>query len=320
MAEISVIVPVYKVEQYLQRCVQSICQQTCRNTEIILVDDGSPDNCGAFCDEYAQKDERIRVIHKVNGGLSSARNAGIEIATGKYIAFVDSDDWLDPTMLELLLHLCVNYRAQIAECSYRNILHDRIQAETTCNGKIIEATPVEAIEGNLDWKYFKPIACNKLYDRKVIGDVRYPEGKLHEDEFTTHKFYLAATKITYADVALYNYDRRREDSITAKFGLRNLDACEAYHEKVHLVCETEALTPIRQKMCNNYCYTLFNQLSKCSEAKLQGKELDDTIRRAQEDYPLLRKYEVSSLYIKCLNMLFSDGLLKCARIWQKEER
>ena len=119
--KISVIVPIYKTEQFLSKCIDSIINQTYKNLEIILVDDGSPDNCPKICDEYAKRDNRIKVIHKENGGLSSARNAGIEIATGDFSAFVDSDDWIDSDMYESLVKLSDEYNADIAECGYRFI-------------------------------------------------------------------------------------------------------------------------------------------------------------------------------------------------------
>lgn len=121
---VSIIVPVYKVEQYLSRCVDSILQQSYSNLEIILVDDGSPDSCGMICDEYQKKDSRVQVIHKSNGGLSDARNYGIEAAQGKYLAFVDSDDWLDFDMIDILYRVLTSQDADIAECSYRNLYAD----------------------------------------------------------------------------------------------------------------------------------------------------------------------------------------------------
>ena len=119
MAVISVIVPVYKVEKFLDRCINSIIQQTFTNLEIILVDDGSPDRSGEICDEWKMKDKRIRVIHKENGGLSDARNKGLDVATGDYVAFIDSDDWIDPDMFQLLYDATQKYQADIAECSWR---------------------------------------------------------------------------------------------------------------------------------------------------------------------------------------------------------
>ena len=316
MDKISVIIPVYKVENYLERCVRSVCNQTHPELEILLIDDGSPDRSGEICDVLAGQDARIRVIHKSNGGLSDARNAGIDASTGDWLAFVDSDDWLDPRMLEILKIQAEKYGAEIAECSYRNLYKEMVKEETSCSGNVIVATPVEAIEGNLDWKNFKPVAWNKLYRADIVGRIRYPKGKLHEDEFTTHKFYLAAKKIVYVDVSGYNYDRRREGSITAKFSLRNLDACQAYHEKTNAVCHTPELAPIRQKMCDTYCWTLFDCLAKCADAGLSGPELDRTLADAMADRPMLEENGLNQLYRECFRVLEKKGLNACAAYWK----
>ena len=316
MDKISVIIPVYKVENYLERCVRSVCNQTYPELEILLIDDGSPDRSGEICDVLAGQDARIRVIHKSNGGLSDARNAGIDASTGDWLAFVDSDDWLDPRMLEIPKIQAEKYGAEIAECSYRNLYKEMVKEETSCSGNVIVATPVEAIEGNLDWKNFKPVAWNKLYRADIVGRIRYPKGKLHEDEFTTHKFYLAAKKIVYVDVSGYNYDRRREGSITAKFSLRNLDACQAYHEKTNAVCHTPELAPIRQKMCDTYCWTLFDCLAKCADAGLSGPELDRTLADAMADRPMLEENGLNQLYRECFRVLEKKGLNACAAYWK----
>ena len=316
MDKISVIIPVYKVENYLERCVRSVCNQTYPELEILLIDDGSPDRSGEICDVLAGQDARIRVIHKSNGGLSDARNAGIDASTGDWLAFVDSDDWLDPRMLEILKIQAEKYGAEIAECSYSNLYKEMVKEETSCSGNVIVATPVEAIEGNLDWKNFKPVAWNKLYRADIVGRIRYPKGKLHEDEFTTHKFYLAAKKIVYVDVSGYNYDRRREGSITAKFSLRNLDACQAYHEKTNAVCHTPELAPIRQKMCDTYCWTLFDCLAKCADAGLSGPELDRTLADAMADRPMLEENGLNQLYRECFRVLEKKGLNACAAYWK----
>lgn len=304
MKKISVIVPVYKVEAYLERCVRSICRQSYTNLEIILVDDGSPDNSGKMCDELAQQDERIHVIHKKNGGLSDARNAGIERAAGEYIAFIDSDDWFDPTMLEVLYTLCEKNNAGIAECSYRSIYADHVQAETSCSGAIMEFTPMRAIESNLDWKYCKPVAWNKLYRRDVIGDTRYPVGKLHEDEFTTHLFYLAANKIMYVDIALMNYERRNLGSITASFRPKNLEVCEAFLSKANLIMEKPELKEIAPKACNNYCYILLDRIKQCEKEYPDCEELKNTIRDAYHNFEKLKKNGIEKYYVSELYTLF----------------
>jgi len=304
MSKISVVVPVYKVEDYLERCVRSLCRQSHTDLEIILVDDGSPDNSGKLCDALALQDPRIRVIHKENGGLSDARNAGMDVATGEYIAFVDSDDWYDPTMLETLYNLCQTHGAQIAECSFRSIYQTHTQAETSCSGKIMEFTPIEAIESNLDWKFCKPVAWNKLYRTDITKGIRYPKGKIHEDEFTTHLFYLAAQKIVYVDIAFVNYERRNLGSITASFKPKNMQACEAFREKVHLVWSRPDLKCLDQKMCNNYCYILLDRIQKCEQFHPDCDELKATIRHAYEDFETLKKHGIEQWYVKDLNALF----------------
>lgn len=192
---VSVIVPVYCVEDRLRRCVDSILNQTLRDLEVILVDDGSPDGCGAICDEYADRDSRVRVIHKANGGLSSARNAGLEVCRGEYVAFVDSDDWLETDMLQLLLDSCLQYGAQIAECGYRSIYSDRTEDSCPDDGEVLQADGLRAVKGLLEWTDFSTVAWNKLYLYNVIKNIRYPEGKLHEDEFTTYRIFLQAEKL-----------------------------------------------------------------------------------------------------------------------------
>jgi glycosyltransferase involved in cell wall biosynthesis len=302
--KISVIVPVYNVETYLARCVQSLCRQTYTNLEMILVDDGSTDHSGSLCDLLAAGDDRIRVIHKQNGGLSDARNKGIESAQGDYLAFLDGDDWYDPVMLELLLKLCAEHDAEIAECSYRSICRDVVRAETSCSGFIKEFTPAEAIESNLDWQYCKPVAWNKLYRRDVIGEIRYPVGRLHEDEFTTHLFYLAARKIIYIDMALVNYERRNSESITARFHPRNMDACEAFREKMHLIWSRPELQGLNRKICNNYCYVLTDRAARCEASYPDCEELTEAIRHAYEDFEGLKEHGLDKSYIVKLEALF----------------
>lgn len=304
MKKISVIIPVYKVEAYLERCVTSVVRQTYSNLEIILVDDGSPDRSGQMCDALALQDSRIRVIHKKNGGLSDARNVGIDAATGEYIAFLDSDDWFDPTMLQTLYRLCEENNAGMAECSYRSIFQDHTAAETDCSASVMEFTPVQAIESNLDWKYCKPVAWNKLYRRDVVGDIRYPVGKLHEDEFTTHLFYLAAEKIMYVDVALVNYERRNLGSITASFKPKNMDACEAFREKTHLVWSRADLSSIVRKMNKEYCYLLRDRIEKCEKAYPDCQELKDTICNVYADYEELKQRGINEEHIRYFSELF----------------
>lgn len=317
MELISVVVPVYGVEDVLEKCVHSIQGQTYTNLEIILVDDGSPDRCGAICDQLASEDPRIRVIHKENGGLSDARNAGIDAANGAYILFVDSDDWIDPLMIEVLYRLCQTQHVSIAECSFRNVLPDTIREETRCSGEIITATPVQAIESNLRWQWFKTVVWNKLYRRDTIGDIRFPKGKVHEDEFTTHRFYLASQGIAYVDMSFYNYNKTRGGSIMGKVRLANLDAVEAFHEKAMLASQREDLAPLRTLICNNYCYIFFDKLSLVVTAGLTGPRLDEMVALFSSDMQWMQELALEPHYRSLFDRLNRHGRENCAKEWNR---
>lgn len=317
--EISVIVPVYKVEQYLPRCIQSILRQTYKNIEAILVDDGSPDGCGAICDEYAKEDSRVQVLHKPNGGLSSARNAGIEQARGHYIAFVDSDDWIDADMLEILYNAVKKYDAQIAECSFRSIYPNCIREETACTAACIEGTNLDALEGILDWNHFKSVAWNKLYARETIGDIRYPLGKLHEDEYTTYKFFYNAEKLVYVDVSKYNYNCTRTDSImTDNFREDNLDGCFAMRERIRFFRE-HGITSLEEKADNVYCWVLLEKLYAAYSAKVKGPKLDQALAMVAEDAVYFRQHPLDLDYLEKLEFIAAKGLSAYGKMRDKQE-
>ena len=221
---ISVIVPVYNVEKYLNKCVDSIVNQTYKNLEIILVDDGSPDNCPKICDEYAKKDNRIKVIHKENGGLSDARNKGIEVATGKYIGFVDSDDWIDLNMYEELYKVIKEFNASVAVC---NILKVKNEDQKINNNKK-NNTKVYSQEDYLK-KYFKIncqgceyYACNKLFKSSILETNQFPVKLTSEDVFGTYKALLKSNNIVETNQVNYYY-RFNENGITGKFSKKDYD-------------------------------------------------------------------------------------------------
>lgn len=317
--EISVIVPIYKVEPYLCRCVDSILGQTFSDLEVLLVDDGSPDGCGAICDEYAKKDARVRVIHKPNGGLSSARNAGIEAAKGAWIAFIDGDDWIDPDMMNILHTAALRHGAQVAECSYRRIYKDRIEEETPCTGACIEGTNVDALEGMYDWKNFKPVAWNKLYRREVIGDTRYPEGRLHEDEFTTYRFDWNAEKLVFVDASEYNYDCSRSDSITTQaFREGHLDVCFAFRERVDFL-RAHGVERLEQKAIDNYCWVVFDRLYKAYRAGLKGPKLDEVLNMVRRDAQEFRNRKISPGNLNLMNLIADQGLSAYGKLRDGQE-
>ena len=205
MPIISVIVPVYKVEPYLRRCVDSILAQTFTDFELILVDDGSPDNCGAMCDEYAQKDARVHVIHQANGGLSAARNAGIDWvfahSDSEWITFVDSDDWIHVEMIRYLYKAVTQNHVRISICKYERTC----RSEECVSDGIYCCDIMEPESFFVDQRKIASIGCGKLYHIGCFESIRYPFGLIHEDEYTTYRILFKEQYIAFVNSALYYY-------------------------------------------------------------------------------------------------------------------
>lgn len=214
---ISVIVPVYKVEAYLDKCVSSVAEQTYNNLEIILVDDGSPDNSPAMCDAWAEKDNRVRVIHQKNAGGGAARNAALDIAQGNLIAFVDSDDYIAPDMYTHLFSL-LDQGADIAECGHINVTDDAAVFQE-CGSKAQKYTVEEAMHLHIQDTAFRQLIWNKLYRREVIGDIRFPEGKKIDDEFFTYQVIGNADTLIRSDRICYAY-RQQANSVMHSMNLK----------------------------------------------------------------------------------------------------
>ena len=204
MELISVIIPVYKTEMYLKRCMDSVLAQTWTNLQIIAVDDGSPDRAGIILDEYQKKDSRVTVIHQENHGVSAARNAGLAVAKGEYIGFVDSDDALEPDMYEVLIGLAKKYNAPIAHCGYCRISQDGSTKEISGTGALMVLSNEEAMEYLLQGRYFVGALWNKLFDRRLLADVSFLENlKINEDFLLAYQLFKKAFKSVYIDRSLY---------------------------------------------------------------------------------------------------------------------
>ena len=212
---ISVVIPIYKVEKYLNKCINSVICQTYTNIEIILVDDGSPDNCGIICDDFAKTDKRIKVIHKENGGLSDARNVGIENATGKYITFIDSDDYVELEYIEYLYTLIKKYNTNLAICKVNVVYNENKESHIDIKKDKIEYkwTKIKVFEDILYAKNFDVSAYAKMYLTEDFINIRYPKGKVFEDNDTTYKLIDKNDYIAVGFRKVYNYIIR-EDSIT----------------------------------------------------------------------------------------------------------
>ena len=213
---LSVVVPVYNVEQYLNTCVDSILNQTYENIEVILVDDGSSDNSGSICDAYAEKDERIKVIHKSNGGLSDARNCGIDAASGEYIIFVDSDDYIHSQMFEILIGQVIANDSDIAACEYQKVPEGTATVEMRAEAEVKILSGVKLLEELYSGNYsdISFISVCKLYKKSLFfdDDIRFPIGRYYEDMFTTHKLLYKARRVVIISEKLYFY-RVRQGSI-----------------------------------------------------------------------------------------------------------
>ena len=223
---LSIIVPVYKVENYLQKCIDSILAQTFTDFELILVEDGSPDNCPALCDAAAAKDARVRVIHQKNGGLSAARNAGLDVARGAWIGFVDSDDYIAPEMYEALYQAVQSTGADLALCDYAEV----DEAGAPCQSMHVSLSGVELTGQELLKRasgLMVQLAWNKLYRRAIFAQLRYPEGKLNEDLFLIPDICLQTTKAVVVPEVLYYYLQRSGSIMGKSKTLRHYDAAEA---------------------------------------------------------------------------------------------
>ncbi|MGN0264570.1 MAG: glycosyltransferase [Oliverpabstia sp.] len=236
MAEVSIIVPVYQVEKYIRQCVDSILAQTFTDFELILVDDGSKDMSGQICDEYAGMDERVKVIHKENGGAADTRNRGMEQAIGNYFMFVDSDDYIAPTMVECLYKNILNENADIAACNYLYLFENDRKKDFVTNAKseVLTGTEIFYDRKNERNYGFWTVVWNKLMKRETVGKIRFRSGKYYEDEFWANEIYQMDIKIVTVPECLYYYRQHENSTMRQKKIARSLDLIEAYQERIYI--------------------------------------------------------------------------------------
>ena len=293
MDKISVVVPVYNVSKYLKECVDTILKQTYTNLEIILVDDGSTDDSGNICEEYAKKDNRIKVIHKKNGGLSSARNAGIKIATGKYIGFVDSDDWIDLDMYNKLYKNMKKEKAQISCCN-RLLVYSNLEKKygTTSYYEVMDSK--RAIELMCTYGYIGVSAYTKLYEKDLFNGIEFPDGKKSEDVFIMYKLFEKASTIVYDATPLYYY-RQRSGSITTAKNI-NLDIIDASKELMDYV--VKKYPDIKEIVTNNYVYSIIGVYDTILKSKKSGADIKKLKKYIKQEvkkyYNEIRKLKINS--------------------------
>lgn len=264
---VSVIVPIYKVESYLERCINSILMQTYKNLEIILIDDGSPDKCGQICDIYAERDSRIVVIHKDNGGLSDARNVGIKRSKGEYLTFIDSDDWVHETFIEKIINICKAESADLVIAEYLKTADDKfqiIQNDPRCFVFSSEQA-MSKMFGEHDITF--TIACGKLYRKSLFANISFPLGRKHEDQFTTYKLYFEANRIVYTTDILYFYWQRNDSIMSSKYDLsQRLDLFEAFWERA-IFFDKAGYTQLRDRTYKRLFYLDKSIQGHCDFAK-----------------------------------------------------
>lgn len=274
---ISVILPVYNVERYLDRCMESVMHQTYKNLEILLIDDGSTDLSGTICEKYATIDDRVRVIHQKNQGLSAARNKGIIESKGEYITFVDSDDYISCDMIEYLLFLILRFHCRMSLCSHTIVFSKSGKKKSLGDGRETKLSAHDALlsmlyHGNVDTS-----AWAKLYKCDLFKTIRYPEGKLFEDIGTTYKFFLESKWIACGFKSKYFYVIRKKSIVTSKFSIHNFDLLsmtDQMGQDVISVFPDLDKAVLRRKM-----YARFSILNKMIGMKISRKEVDSFIHR-----------------------------------------
>ncbi len=307
---ISIIIPVYKVEKYIRRCIDSVINQTYSNLEIILIDDGSPDKCPLICDEYAKKDARIRVIHKENGGISSARNVGINIAKGRYIGFVDSDDYINENMYQQLHKDITENKVDISICSFQKITESEAKNVGRENNNIKIYNKKEALKALLT-NELTSHPWNKLYKKELFDNIRYPEGKVMEDLATTYLLFEASNNICYRETEYYYYVQRDTSilhSITPKF-IEQLEEVIAFKSQ-YMNSKYPELTKYVEIELLNYIKIFYDDIMIANAKNLwNSKKYKDYGKKYKELYKkyknellkrqvnTIKRYECKLLYI-----------------------
>lgn len=288
--KISIIVPVYKVEPYLHKCIDSILAQTLKDFELILVDDGSPDRCGEICDEYALEDKRVVVIHKENGGQATARNAALDIAKGEYIGFVDSDDWIEPDMYELLYDMCIKNNTDIANCTSTIYFKNRVVKNGTHSLEIHDREL--AMKTMLEGKLYDEVVWTKLINRRLLEEIRFPVGVIYEDTAFTYKVIHKANRVSCIGAPKYHY-KKREDS-TMDLAIKNIriDGVLIYEEIYHFM----------EKHYPQLCDLVALKLANNSMVVLNLISLKSNFKKYKDEYhkvsTILNKYFNKTIRLK----------------------
>lgn len=309
---ISLIVPVYNVSKYLDRCLTSIVEQSYKNIEILLIDDGSTDDSGTKCDEWSKKDSRIKVIHKLNGGLSSARNVGLCNMTGSYIMFVDSDDIISRDIVSSLYKTCVKHSAEISICDVVHIFDEltpKFQNET----KVLEFTVQDAICEMWYQISFLPSAWAKLYKREVFQSIKFTEGLLFEDIDIMHEVFWSAQKIVFTNAKLYGYVHREGSITTKEFSKKDIDILVIVKKMLAFVADkSDNLKNAAESYAISASFRVYLNVpkEKTAEYEVELEEAKEYLnqygKKVLKDKKVRKKNKVAILlYLSCKPVLHS---------------
>ncbi|MDU4937967.1 MAG: glycosyltransferase family 2 protein [Clostridium sp.] len=305
---ISIIIPVYNVRNYIEKCLYSVINQTYSNIEIIIVDDGSTDGSSEVCDEIASKDNRIKVIHKENGGLSDARNKGIENANGEYILFLDSDDWVKKSWCERMYELLKENDADISVCNYYKVISEEEILEND-EIKIKHMDNIEALnniytEDNVQYI----LAWNKLYKKSLFKELRYPFGKVHEDEFLTPEILYLSEKVVVTNEKLMYYRQTPGSIMNREFNIKRLDYIEALEKRTEFFREKK-LKELESKNLKLTIQHILNFVIKIEDSNIWNK--GDIVRKLYKRIDLANPKELDiKTLIKLITLKVSKKIYK----------
>lgn len=326
LPRVSIVVPIYKVEKYLKRCVDSILNQTYSNLEIILVDDGSPDQCGNIADGYAANDHRVSVVHKPNGGLSDARNAGMEHVTGEYTLFVDSDDWLERNMVEEMVRLSHQHKADVVQVGFYYAFDDYLQIDNRHNSCEDEPTVLDNQHLMLELVVndkVKNFAWGKLYKTNLIKEIAFLKGVLFEDVFWSHQVMHHVNTFVTLHKPMYYYFQRN-DSIVANYTVRNLDMLAGLKERHRFIEEHyRHLVGISYKTILKNCFIHYSLLLVNRNQDKGGVHRKEIHRYIKQNYPYLKQAVQEDKQLKrqlgcfIIHPYFNIGYLLIQKILRK---
>ncbi len=282
MKMISVIVPMYNAEEYIDACVESILAQTYKNFELIIIDDGSIDRSSLMIDSYTYNDERVRIVHRENEGAAVARNIGVKYAKGDFVCFIDADDTVDSTYLSYLAELIAEYNADIAICGYRNVFNEDCLENEAVEKVRKSMTGIEAMEDLLYQRHFMSVPWGSLSKKKLWDKVAFPEGTKAEDMGTIYKLYGQASKVAFGDKPLYNYFQRSDNTMFSTSSVRNIDYFKHSRKMVnHLAHNYRESLGAGYSRHFSTCFQILSETGVTTGNKVLTTAVYDDIRKLQ---------------------------------------